>query len=171
MNLLREGLDLPEVSLVAILDADKEGFLRSERSLTQTAGRAARNAESKVIMYADTITDSMRKTIDETARRRAKQMAYNEAHGIVPKTIVKAIDNSLGTLKGNLEVPSLYGQQDSATTMAAEGQATYMSKEQLQKAISQAKKNMEKAVKEMDFLAAAKYRDEMMGLQERMSQL
>ena len=168
VNLLREGLDLPEVSLVAILDADKEGFLRSERSLTQTAGRAARNAESKVIMYADTITDSMRKTIDETARRRAKQMAYNEAHGIVPKTIVKAIDNSLGTLKGEHNVPVPYDQQGFATTMAAEGRSLYMSKEQLQKAIQQAKKNMEKAVKEMDFLAAAKYRDEMLELQERL---
>ncbi len=167
VNLLREGLDLPEVSLVAILDADKEGFLRSERSLTQTAGRAARNAESKVIMYADTITDSMRKTIDETARRRAKQMAYNEAHGIVPKTIVKAIDNSLGTLKSGQPAPVAYGQQ-SATSMAAESQAVYMSKEQIQKAIQQAKKNMEKAVKEMDFLNAAKYRDEMIALQERL---
>ena len=165
VNLLREGLDLPEVSLVAILDADKEGFLRSERSLTQTAGRAARNAESKVIMYADTITDSMRKTIDETARRRAKQMAYNEAHGIVPKTIVKAIDNSLGTLKGTQPMP--YSQSDLPSSMAAESQAVYMSKEQIQKAIAQAKKNMEKAVKEMDFLAAAKYRDEMLELQER----
>ena len=168
VNLLREGLDLPEVSLVAILDADKEGFLRSERSLTQTAGRAARNAESKVIMYADTITDSMRKTIDETARRRAKQMAYNEAHGIVPKTIVKAIDNSLGTLKGTQPVP--YSQSDHPSSMAAESQAVYMSKEQIQKAIQQAKKNMEKAVKEMDFLAAAKYRDEMMELQERIKE-
>ena len=167
VNLLREGLDLPEVSLVAILDADKEGFLRSERSLTQTAGRAARNAESKVIMYADTITDSMRKTIDETARRRAKQMAYNEAHGIVPKTIVKAIDNSLGTLKSGQPAPVAYGQQAS-TSMAAESQAVYMSKEQIQKAIQQAKKNMEKAVKEMDFLSAAKYRDEMIALQERL---
>ena len=165
VNLLREGLDLPEVSLVAILDADKEGFLRSERSLTQTAGRAARNAESKVIMYADTITDSMRKTIDETARRRAKQMVYNEAHGIVPKTIVKAIDNSLGTLKGTQPVP--YSQSDLPSSMAAESQVVYMSKEQIQKAIAQAKKNMEKAVKEMDFLAAAKYRDEMLELQER----
>ncbi len=165
VNLLREGLDLPEVSLVAILDADKEGFLRSERSLTQTAGRAARNAESKVIMYADTITDSMRKTIDETARRRTKQMAYNEAHGIVPKTIVKAIDNSLGTLKGTQPMP--YSQSDHPSSMAAESQAVYMSKEQIQKAIAQAKKNMEKAVKEMDFLAAAKYRDEMLELQER----
>ena len=160
VNLLREGLDLPEVSLVAILDADKEGFLRSERSLTQTAGRAARNAESKVIMYADTITDSMRKTIDETARRRAKQMAYNEAHGIVPKTIVKAIDNSLGTMKGQ-PAPVSYTQSGDIGTMAAESQTTFMSKEQIQKAIQQAKKNMEKAVKEMDFLSAAKYRDEM----------
>ena len=168
VNLLREGLDLPEVSLVAILDADKEGFLRSERSLTQTAGRAARNAESKVIMYADTITDSMRKTIDETARRRAKQMAYNEAHGIVPKTIVKAIDNSLGTLKGTQPVP--YSQSDLPSSMAAESQAVYMSKEQIQKAIQQAKKNMERAVKEMDFLAAAKYRDEMLELQERIKE-
>ena len=168
VNLLREGLDLPEVSLVAILDADKEGFLRSERSLTQTAGRAARNAESKVIMYADTITDSMRKTIDETARRRAKQMAYNEAHGIVPKTIVKAIDNSLGTLKGTQPVP--YSQSDLPSSMAAESQSVYMSKEQIQKAIQQAKKNMEKAVKEMDFLAAAKYRDEMIELQERIKE-
>ncbi len=166
VNLLREGLDLPEVSLVAILDADKEGFLRSERSLTQTAGRAARNAESKVIMYADTITDSMRKTIDETARRRAKQMAYNEAHGIVPKTIVKAIDNSLGTLKGTQPVP--YSQSDLTTSMAAESQAVYLSKEQIQKAIALSKKNMEKAVKEMDFLAAAKYRDEMVALQEQL---
>lgn len=166
VNLLREGLDLPEVSLVAILDADKEGFLRSERSLTQTAGRAARNAESKVIMYADTITDSMRKTIDETARRRAKQMAYNEAHGIVPKTIVKAIDNSLGTLKGSQ--PVAYSQTDTPASMAAESQAVYISKEQLQKAIQQAKKNMEKAVKEMDFLAAAKFRDEMLELQNRL---
>jgi excinuclease ABC subunit B len=161
VNLLREGLDLPEVSLVAILDADKEGFLRSERSLTQTAGRAARNAESKVIMYADTITDSMRKTIDETARRRAKQMAYNEAHGIVPKTIVKAIDNSLGTLKGDYNASLPYNQQSIEPTLAAEQRSKTMSKEQMQKALQQAKKNMEKAVKEMDFLSAAKYRDEM----------
>ena len=169
VNLLREGLDLPEVSLVAILDADKEGFLRSERSLTQTAGRAARNAESKVIMYADTITDSMRKTIDETARRRAKQMAYNEAHGIVPETIVKAIDNSLGTLKSQ-PVPTAYSQSGNVT-MAAESQTAYMSKEQIQKAIQLVKKDMEKSVKEMDFLSAAKYRDEMVALQEQLENL
>ena len=166
VNLLREGLDLPEVSLVAILDADKEGFLRSERSLTQTAGRAARNAESKVIMYADTITDSMRKTIDETARRRSKQIAYNEAHGIVPKTIVKAIDNSLGTLKGN-NTPVEYGTGGAKSTVAAESMAKLFTPKELDKAIAEAKKNMEKAVKEMDFLNAAKYRDEMVALQER----
>ena len=165
VNLLREGLDLPEVSLVAILDADKEGFLRSERSLTQTAGRAARNAESKVIMYADTITVSMRKTIDETARRRSKQIAYNEAHGIVPKTIVKAIDNSLGTLKGN-NTPVEYGTGGNNTTAAAESMSKWLTPKELDKAIAEAKKNMEKAVKEMDFLNAAKYRDEMAALQE-----
>jgi excinuclease ABC subunit B len=170
VNLLREGLDLPEVSLVAILDADKEGFLRSERSLTQTAGRAARHAESKVIMYADTITDSMRKTIDETARRRSKQMAYNEAHGIVPQTIVKAIDNSLGTRKGDLHTPVDYDKRFENTSMAAESETSYLSPEQLRKAIAQAKKNMEKAVKEMDFFAAAHYRDEMIELQKQIKE-
>lgn len=165
VNLLREGLDLPEVSLVAILDADKEGFLRSERSLTQTAGRAARNAESKVIMYADTITESMQKTIDETARRRSKQIAYNEAHGIVPKTIIKAIDNSLGTLKGGTVSTGTYVQKE-GDTKAAEAQV-YKSEKELQRALQEAKKNMEKAVKEMDFLNAAKWRDEMLALQER----
>ena len=166
VNLLREGLDLPEVSLVAILDADKEGFLRSERSLTQTAGRAARNAESKVIMYADTITESMQKTIDETARRRSKQIAYNEANGIVPKTIIKAIDNSLGTLKGGSVSAGTYAQKESGTS-AAEA-LVYKSEKELQRALQEAKKNMEKAVKEMDFLNAAKWRDEMLALQERL---
>lgn len=166
VNLLREGLDLPEVSLVAILDADKEGFLRSERSLTQTAGRAARNAESKVIMYADTITESMQKTIDETARRRSKQIAYNEAHGIVPKTIIKAIDNSLGTLKGGTVSTGTYVQKE-GDTKAAEAQV-YKTEKELQRALQEAKKNMEKAVKEMDFLNAAKWRDEMLALQERL---
>lgn len=168
VNLLREGLDLPEVSLVAILDADKEGFLRSERSLTQTAGRAARNAESKVIMYADTITESMQKTIDETARRRSKQIAYNEAHGIVPKTIIKAIDNSLGTLKGGTVSTGTYVQKE-GDTKAAEAQV-YKTEKELQRALQEAKKNMEKAVKEMDFLNAAKWRDEMLALQERLGE-
>lgn len=162
VNLLREGLDLPEVSLVAILDADKEGFLRSERSLTQTAGRAARNAESKVIMYAATITESMQKTIDETNRRRSKQIAYNEAHGIVPKTIVKAIDSSLSDATGRRSIT--YSQhEERAVTIAAE-QVEYKTKKQVEKAILEAKKNMEKAVKEMDFIAAAAYRDEMLRL-------
>lgn len=161
VNLLREGLDLPEVSLVAILDADKEGFLRSERSLTQTAGRAARNAESKVIMYASTITESMQKTIDETSRRRAKQIAYNEAHGIVPKTIVKAIDTSLAEATGRRGIS--YTQEDHPAAVAAE-QVEYKTKKQLDKAILEAKRNMEKAVKEMDFIAAAHYRDEMLRL-------
>ena len=159
VNLLREGLDLPEVSLVAILDADKEGFLRSERSLTQTAGRAARNAESKVIMYAATITESMQKTIDETNRRRAKQMAYNEAHGIVPKTIVKSIDSSLSEATGRRGF-TYSPQEERLVTVAAE-QVEYKTKKQIEKAILEAKRNMEKAVKEMDFLAAAAYRDEM----------
>ena len=162
VNLLREGLDLPEVSLVAILDADKEGFLRSERSLTQTAGRAARNAESKVIMYASTITVSMQRTIDETNRRRSKQIAYNEAHGIVPKTIVKAIDSSLSEATGRRGVS--YTQQDERPVAMAAEQVEYKTQKQLDKAILEAKKNMEKAVKEMDFLSAAQYRDEMLRL-------
>ena len=159
VNLLREGLDLPEVSLVAILDADKEGFLRSERSLTQTAGRAARNAESKVIMYAATVTESMQKTIDETNRRRSKQMAYNEAHGIVPKTIVKAIDSTLSEATGRRGIT--YSQQDERMVSAAAEQVEYKTRKQVEKAILEAKRNMEKAVKEMDFIAAAFYRDEM----------
>ena len=162
VNLLREGLDLPEVSLVAILDADKEGFLRSERSLTQTAGRAARNAESKVIMYAATITESMQKTIDETNRRRSKQIAYNEAHGIVPKTIVKAIDSSLSEATGRRSIT--YSQQEERVVTSAAEQVEYKTKKQVEKAILEAKKSMEKAVKEMDFIAAAAYRDEMLRL-------
>lgn len=162
VNLLREGIDLPEVSLVAILDADKEGFLRSERSLTQTAGRAARNAESKVIMYASTITESMQKTIDETNRRRAKQMAYNEAHGIVPKTIIKALDNTLVKHK------DVEYEQQRNVMQAAEDKPVYRSQKDLQKAIQEAKRNMEKAVKELNFIDAAKYRDEMLALQEKL---
>ena len=164
VNLLREGLDLPEVSLVAILDADKEGFLRSERSLTQTAGRAARNAESKVIMYAAIVTESMQKTIDETNRRRAKQMAYNEAHGIVPKTIMKAIDSSLSEATGRRGINYT---QDERPMVAASEQVEYKTKKQLDKAILEAKRNMEKAVKEMDFIAAAYYRDLFLSLQQQ----
>ncbi len=169
VNLLREGLDLPEVSLVAILDADKEGFLRSERSLTQTAGRAARNAESKVIMYAATVTESMQKTIDETNRRRSKQIAYNEAHGIVPKTIVKSIDSALSEATGRKGFA--YSQQEERVVSAAAEQVEYKTKKQVEKAILEAKKNMEKAVKEMDFIAAAAYRDEMLRLKAMEEQM
>ena len=166
VNLLREGLDLPEVQLVAIMDADKEGFLRSERSLTQTAGRAARNADSLVIMYADKITDSMRKTIDETARRREIQMAYNIEHGITPKTIIKAIDTSMSkTLaKQGKDYPIF---DDNVKSVAEETPINYKSEKDIKKAILEAKKEMEKAVKNLDFMEAAKYRDLIIALEER----
>lgn len=160
VNLLREGLDLPEVSLVAILDADKEGFLRSERSLTQTAGRAARNAGSKVIMYADKMTGSMQRTIDETNRRREKQMAYNTLHNITPTTIIKSMNQALGQAlhpeASNYETD----QAKQSKNVAADPIEKYMNTKQLQKAIQDAKKLMEAAVKELDFVAAAKQRDE-----------
>lgn len=166
VNLLREGLDLPEVQLVAIMDADKEGFLRSERSLTQTAGRAARNADSLVIMYADKITDSMRKTIDETARRREIQMAYNIEHGITPKTIIKSIDTSMSkTLGKSKDYPMA---DDTVKAVAEETQTAYKSAKDIKKAILEAKKEMEKAVKNLDFMEAAKYRDLIIALEERL---
>ena len=170
VNLLREGLDLPEVSLVAILDADKEGFLRSHRSLTQTAGRAARNVNGKVIMYADKITDSMKLTIDETNRRRAKQLAYNEAHGITPQQIKRAYNN---VLLEKAENESQAQKQLKAYTdaperlyAAADPIVQYMSKEQLQKSINRTRKQMQEAAKKLDFIEAAQYRDELLRLEE-----
>lgn len=171
VNLLREGLDLPEVQLVAILDADKEGFLRSERSLTQTAGRAARNAESKVIMYADKITDSMRKTIDETQRRREKQMAYNIANGIVPKTIIKPLDTAWGETLNKQRLVEYETAEESIRAEAAEKVAIYRSPKDIRKAIQEAKKEMEKSVKELDFMNAAKYRDIIVALEEKLNKI
>ncbi|MEI6821645.1 MAG: helicase-related protein, partial [Bacteroidota bacterium] len=168
VNLLREGLDLPEVSLVAILDADKEGFLRSERSLTQTAGRAARNVNSKVIMYADKITASMQQTIDETDRKRVKQIKYNIENNITPTQITKLTNASLTrSAQGNASSPKPYIESD-AISIAAEPILKYMSKKQLEKSLSLSKKNMEKAVKELDFTQAAKYRDEVIEIQKIM---
>jgi excinuclease ABC subunit B len=171
VNLLREGLDLPEVSLVAILDADKEGFLRSERSLTQTAGRAARNSASKVIMYADKITVSMQKTIDETLRRRIKQMAYNEKHGITPQTILK----STHAIMGQTSVVDYAGKEnkqfrnDEKIVLAADPVIQYMTVEAMQKVIQKTRKTMEEAVKELDFIEAARCRDEILALERILS--
>ncbi|MCF8224275.1 MAG: excinuclease ABC subunit UvrB [Bacteroidales bacterium] len=167
VNLLREGLDLPEVSLVAILDADKEGFLRSERSLTQTAGRAARNLNGKVIMYADNITNSMQKTIDETNRRREKQLKYNEENHITPAQIVKTSFSLFDQNKELLSGRGIYADQ-AKTDIAADPVVKYMSPEALEKAIENTKKKMEKAAQELDFITAAKYRDEMFGLKEKL---
>ena len=165
VNLLREGLDLPEVSLVAILDADKEGFLRSARSLTQTVGRAARNLNGKAIMYADKITNSMQKTIDETNYRREKQIAYNTANNLKPKALNKNLDNALS--KNSV---STYSYELEAAK-AAEPESNYLSKPQLEKKIREKRKLMEEAAKELDFIVAAKLRDEISAYQEKLEKL
>jgi excinuclease ABC subunit B len=170
VNLLREGLDLPEVSLMAILDADKEGFLRDERSLTQMAGRAARNVDGLVIFYADKITDSMQRTIEETDRRREKQIAYNQEHGIIPRTIRKSVQEIM--LQGSvLEIKGYdssksYAVQDEALPIAAEDAPEYRNIADLEKLITKTKKAMEKAAKELDFMEAARLRDNMLKLQK-----
>jgi excinuclease ABC subunit B len=161
VNLLREGLDLPEVSLVAILDADKEGFLRSHRSLTQTAGRAARNLNGRVIMYADRMTDSMAKTISETNRRREKQLAYNELHGITPTQIFKGERSSFSKVE-----PNAYIEPEFRNSIAADPVVQFMSKPALEKAIAKTKKAMQEAAKKLDFLEAAQLRDEMIKLED-----
>ncbi|OOG76897.1 excinuclease ABC subunit UvrB [Algoriphagus sp. A40] len=174
VNLLREGLDLPEVSLVAILDADKEGFLRNERSLVQTIGRAARNSEGRVIMYADRITDSMQSAIDETKRRRALQMAYNEENGITPTTVVKSRDRIMGQTK---VADSKKGTKFYAEPMPGEAQVAadpvveYLSKDKLEKLILQTQKLMEKAAKELNFMEAARLRDEWQAQKSRLEEL
>jgi excinuclease ABC subunit B len=168
VNLLREGLDLPEVSLVAILDADKEGFLRSERSLTQTAGRAARNLNSRVIMYADKVTSSMQRTIDETTRKREKQAAYNLANNITPTQISKSTESIMGqtSVANSLgKAPKPY-IENTNIDIAADPVVNYMSADQLQKLIAQTRRSMEKAAKELDFYEAARLRDEMNALKE-----
>lgn len=166
VNLLREGLDLPEVSLVAILDADKEGFLRSTRSLTQTVGRAARNVNGKAIMYADKITDSMQRTIDDTNYRREKQMNYNKAHGITPQPLQKKIENSLS----KSPITEFHYDPSFAHRQAAEAQSVYMTAKEIEKKIKETRKLMETAAKDLDFLKAAQYRDEIARLNELLKQ-
>lgn len=177
VNLLREGLDLPEVSLVAILDADKEGFLRSHRSLTQTAGRAARNVNGKVIMYADTITESMQRTIEETARRRTIQLQYNADHNITPRQIVKAITSALPTSKDAAPAINSQGATTQRIYVEPEGAAfaadpivRSMSREELQKSIDNTTALMKQAAKDLDFMQAAQYRDEIIRLQKELEE-
>jgi len=165
VNLLREGLDLPEVSLVAILDADKEGFLRSARSLTQTVGRAARHLNGKAIMYADKVTKSMQATIDGTNYRRDKQEIYNKEHNITPKAIKKSLENALTKAKKELYT------FDPLADIAAEADTEYLTKPQLEKNIKVTRKAMEKAAKELDFMAAAKLRDRIKRFQDNLALL
>jgi excinuclease ABC subunit B len=164
VNLLREGLDLPEVSLVAILDADKEGFLRSNRSLTQTVGRAARNINGKAIMYADTVTQSMQKTIDQTLYRREKQMQYNSDHKITPKALDKALNVVLPRSSSSYHQPL-------SNNKAAEPKTEYHTQLDIEKRIKQLRKNMEAAAKALDFIEAAQFRDEIKILQERLKKV
>ena len=176
VNLLREGLDLPEVSLVAILDADKEGFLRSHRSLTQTAGRAARNVNGKVIMYADRITESMRKTIEETARRRSIQLKYNEEHGITPQQIVKDIksilpmekEDAMQTVGTNRQTAAQVYLEPEAGAFAADPIVLQMTRPELERSIENTKKMMEEAARKLDFIQAAQYRDDIVRLEKQL---
>jgi excinuclease ABC subunit B len=176
VNLLREGLDLPEVSLVAILDADKEGFLRNEKSLTQTAGRAARNVDGLVIFYADIITESMQRTMDETLRRREKQISFNEEHGITPRTIIKSKEQvfaqtSVLDIKGYNPADPYALAPDEELVAVAEEQPVYQTIPQVEKAITRTKKDMERAARDLDFMEAARLRDEMFGLQKKLKEM
>jgi excinuclease ABC subunit B len=168
VNLLREGLDLPEVSLVAIMDADKEGFLRNQRSLVQTIGRAARNENGRVIMYADKITESMQLAIDETNRRRKTQIDYNLANGITPKTVLRSKESIMGQTKVADSKRSVkrYYIEDEEKSLAADPVAAYLSKEELVKMMDRTRKAMEKAAKELEFMEAARLRDEYLALQK-----
>ena len=168
INLLREGLDLPEVTLVAVLDADKEGFLRSERSLTQTAGRAARNSDGLVIFYADKITDSMHKTMSETERRRIIQMNYNQEHNITPTTVSKTKEQIMeqsSIVAVGRDLKQVYIPNEE-TSLAADPVLAYMSQEEINKQIEGVRKKMKAAAKELDFIEAARHRDEIFALEK-----